>query len=330
MKLSIKIFRLYVCLILLSLVWQSAAQTTAGTKLTVGDKAPELKIEKWLKGGGFTNLREGKVYMVDMWATWCVPCIAGMPHLSRLQEKYKAQGLEVIGVTNNDAYGNSYDSVVKFVKEKSNILKYNVAWTPESSNGSLRGVFVHPWMQQAGTMNLPTVFLVDRSGTIAYIGDPHTVDNTLDAVMSGSYDITSLKSNYLSGLKAEGVYKLFDSALKKNDLKAAILFGKQILNDYSFVKVNTLLTLGSRIASFGQTNADTALLEIGLEAARRGVVLTKFESPGFLSTLASVYAAKKDYVLAVMTQILATSVSEGGMKTNQLKELEKYREMLRL
>jgi hypothetical protein len=58
-------------------------------------------------------------------------------------------------------------------------------------------------------------------------------------------------------------------------------------------------------------------LTLGLKAAQRGVVATKFDSPGFLSTLASIYAAKKDYVSAVITQTLATNVSEGKMKENR-------------
>lgn len=41
---------------------------------------------------------KGSVLVLDFWATWCVPCIAEIPALNRLEEKYREQGVKVVGV----------------------------------------------------------------------------------------------------------------------------------------------------------------------------------------------------------------------------------------
>jgi thiol-disulfide isomerase/thioredoxin len=41
---------------------------------------------------------KGKIVVLDFWATWCVPCLAEIPVLNRLQEKYGDKGLKVVGV----------------------------------------------------------------------------------------------------------------------------------------------------------------------------------------------------------------------------------------
>ena len=50
---------------------------------------------KSIKADQFKN----SVVVFDFWATWCGPCIAEIPFLNRLQEKYKDQGVKVVGVT---------------------------------------------------------------------------------------------------------------------------------------------------------------------------------------------------------------------------------------
>ena len=41
---------------------------------------------------------KGNIVVYDFWATWCVPCIAEIPTLNRIQEKYAAKGVKVVGV----------------------------------------------------------------------------------------------------------------------------------------------------------------------------------------------------------------------------------------
>ncbi len=42
---------------------------------------------------------KGSIVIVDLWATWCGPCIAEIPEYNRLQEKYAEKGVKLVGVT---------------------------------------------------------------------------------------------------------------------------------------------------------------------------------------------------------------------------------------
>src|SRR5437764_4651078 len=76
----------------------SAMCSLAGEpKLKVGDPAPKLQMGKWIQGEPVTEFKPGKAYLVEFWATWCGPCRVSIPHLNELHNKYKDQGLVVIG-----------------------------------------------------------------------------------------------------------------------------------------------------------------------------------------------------------------------------------------
>lgn len=44
-------------------------------------------------------LAERRLFLVDFWATWCAPCIAAIPHLNDLEQRFAPEGLQVIGVS---------------------------------------------------------------------------------------------------------------------------------------------------------------------------------------------------------------------------------------
>jgi thiol-disulfide isomerase/thioredoxin len=60
---------------------------------------PPLKLQDFDGKAIPSDQFKGNIVVLDFWATWCVPCIAEIPTLNRLQEKYGAQGVTVLGVT---------------------------------------------------------------------------------------------------------------------------------------------------------------------------------------------------------------------------------------
>lgn len=67
-----------------------------------GKPAPAFELEKF--GGGKVSLAglEGKVVMLDFWATWCPPCRAEMPALVKLAKEYESKGLVFVAANQDD------------------------------------------------------------------------------------------------------------------------------------------------------------------------------------------------------------------------------------
>ena len=135
--------------------------------LKVGDPAPKLRTGKWVQGQPVKEFEKGKAYLVEFWATWCPPCRASIPHLNDIHKKFKDKGLVVIGqnVSERDE-----SRVAPFVKNMGDKMTYRVALDDKSSNRA--GEMSTTWMEAAGQEGIPTAFLVDAKGTIAWIGHP--------------------------------------------------------------------------------------------------------------------------------------------------------------
>ncbi|KAL1924045.1 uncharacterized protein VTP21DRAFT_7080 [Calcarisporiella thermophila] len=76
--------------------------------------------------GSPVNPGQTKVTVVEFWATWCPPCRDSIPHLSELQERYKAKEVEIIGIT----WENDENKLRHFVNSMEVPITYTVVMDP--------------------------------------------------------------------------------------------------------------------------------------------------------------------------------------------------------
>src|SRR5258706_15995792 len=67
--------------------------------VALGESAPNFTLTK--DGGGAVSLadHQGKIVVLNFWASWCPPCIDELPSLKRFAERYSGKGVEVLGVS---------------------------------------------------------------------------------------------------------------------------------------------------------------------------------------------------------------------------------------
>lgn len=153
-------------------------------ELGIGDPAPKLEVSQWVKGQSFDPAKsDGKgVYVVEFWATWCAPCVASVPHLTELQHRFADKGLRIVGVTEHRD-DNTLEIVKQFVDKQGEKLDYAIAFDKD-------GAVSRAYMEASGQDGIPTAFVIEQQGRIAWIGHPMDgLDEVIEEVVSGKFDI---------------------------------------------------------------------------------------------------------------------------------------------
>ena len=107
-----------------------------------GKPAPKFAVEKWFSDPLPT---QNKVCVVEFWATWCGPCIRGIPHLNELAAHF-GDSVSIIGVTDEPP-----DKVKNFMKTTS--MQYGVATDTKKRMKSTIGVSAIPLSLVVGSDN---------------------------------------------------------------------------------------------------------------------------------------------------------------------------------
>ncbi|HEY7426880.1 MAG TPA: TlpA disulfide reductase family protein [Gemmataceae bacterium] len=156
------------------LLTTTPGQAVAADPLTIGSPAPKLKVDTWVKGDPVSGIQKGKVYVIEFWGTACAPCIKCMPHLSDLQRQHKAV---IFSCLSNEPEKSVRDFVAKHDKD----MGFRVGWDE-------KGRMWKSWMGAADLEGIPTAFIVDAAGKIAWIGNPTEIDEPLQQILDGTFD----------------------------------------------------------------------------------------------------------------------------------------------
>ncbi len=97
--------------------------------------------------------KKGKIVLVNLWATWCGPCIEEMPHLVEMHEKYKDKDFEVIGLNTDDETKQQIDAFA--AKQK---LNYPLGWAD--------GKLVNEFVKVTRLNGIPQTLLINREGQL--------------------------------------------------------------------------------------------------------------------------------------------------------------------
>jgi cytochrome c biogenesis protein CcmG, thiol:disulfide interchange protein DsbE len=124
-----------------------------GAEVAVGDPVPDRELPRLgSEGAGSIADHRGRWVLVNLWASWCLPCREEAPALERFQRRYRAAGVTVLGIDVQD----NTDDALAFLRE------YPTSYPQLRSVGDERS-------EAFGSTGVPENFLVDPRGRIALI-----------------------------------------------------------------------------------------------------------------------------------------------------------------
>ena len=121
--------------------------------------APKFKLATMSDSEATLEMYHGNVLLLDFWATWCKPCVEGMPELQKLSDRYESKGLKVLGISIDEKGA----KVVKpFILKRK--FSYQIA---------LDSTDKPTWLAYR-VKGVPALFLVDAQGSIVrqWVGKP--------------------------------------------------------------------------------------------------------------------------------------------------------------
>jgi len=118
---------------------------------------PDFKLND-LNGKAFSSSQfRGNVVLLDLWATWCEPCVADIPMLNRLHEKFGNKGLKVVGIAVESGWAKDI---------KPHVAKLGIKYPVLVGTDKI--------VERYGMIGFPTTYMIGRDGKLVkkYLGTP--------------------------------------------------------------------------------------------------------------------------------------------------------------
>lgn len=154
-----------------------AESITIREQFPVGSPSPTFDNYENFKGGT-TSLKDlaGKFVYVDVWATWCGPCIAEIPALKKLEADYADKNIEFVSISIDDAMrSGGGDLAVAKNKWKTMIEEKNLGGIQLFSDKNWQSDFI----QNYNIKGIPRFILIDPNGNVVNANAPRPSSDKL-------------------------------------------------------------------------------------------------------------------------------------------------------
>jgi thiol-disulfide isomerase/thioredoxin len=116
--------------------------------------------------------KKGSVILLNLWATWCGPCRGEMPHLIEMEDKFKSNNFEIVGLNTDDE---SVEAINSFAAQMK--LNYQMAYAS--------GDMMQEFLKISKFQGIPQSFLIDREGRLRGVflgGGPKVISTMKETV----------------------------------------------------------------------------------------------------------------------------------------------------
>lgn len=268
--------------------------------LNIGDPAPPLNVDHWLKGEPIEAFEPGYVYVVEFWATWCSSCIVGFPDLSELQKEY-ADDVTVIAMTSADDRECTLESAAAMVADPERHMDFTVGFCNDAT-------VYKAWVRAAGHRGIPTTLIVDRDGRIAYAGYLWRLEPTLEAIVAGTWDIGQRADLHRTAMLAGVLTRRFEELLEARD-PGAFAFAREAIRGAVGEVAPSLCSMAEVTMYFTPYGLEPDL-DLALDAARRAFAMNDDETDvWYFSVLAEAEfrSGNRDRAIELMEYVLEHS-----------------------
>lgn len=240
-------------LIATSLLAPAAFAQKAGDAVT----PDSLSKAEWITGAAPATWEPGKLYILECWATWCGPCIAAIPHVDELYDKYQEKGLRVIGM---NVWEDGKDKVAGFVKTKGDGMSYPVAYVGKG------GDFENTWLKPAGVRGIPHAFVVKDGKVLLTTHPMQLTEPVIEGLLAGGEAETEALEGIKTAQKKQEESGKVMQAFRQASAKKEIAGMEQAITDLKALdaKSRYLGTMEFEVllAKKDWTGAETALAKL--------------------------------------------------------------------
>ncbi|TWT64830.1 peroxiredoxin family protein [Allorhodopirellula solitaria] len=211
----------------------TAQPSSAEITLHIGDEAPALDIEHYVHDpadgfGEVTEFEKDKVYVVEFWATWCGPCIASMPHLVELQNKYRGEGVQIVSISDEDVETVNELMEKDYPEKDVTFSELTSAYTITTDpDGSVSDAY----MRAAGQNGIPCAFVVGKTGQVEWIGHPMKMDEPLAEVVAGTWDREAYKEQMKQEQQLLAAMQKINQLARNGEFQDAIKVVDKVLGE---------------------------------------------------------------------------------------------------
>ncbi|MFO1475759.1 MAG: redoxin family protein [Verrucomicrobiota bacterium] len=327
--------------------------------LAPGDPAPSLKPGRWIQGQPVPGFDSNHVYVLTFFATWSAPCRQSLLHLQNLASPLQNRGLVAAGL---DVWEPDDTAVPAFLTNPPPRITLPVALDDKSGGG--KGALTETWLNAAGQDGIPTTFIVDQKGRIAWIGHPLALNaSLLESILAGTFQTDAyaqaMRQREAEKARRDECTASLQTALRQTNWQAAdqalteleLLAPEPKPPGYGILRLQILLGQKNAAAALRQAesltdqysksfvylneiawviasarNPSPEILAAAEKSARRACELADGKSPGVLDTLARVQFLLGKTREAIATQQQAVDAARNDAEKSALRQtLDSYR-----